>query len=164
MPNTNRSPRLFAWALLTLGAVAPAIPALAAPRACAVTFAVDVTEQMGTIDFTVDYSQVQGNFSLSGGSASCTTFVKGGRIFSKSTCDGSYESCQWGADRRLTVDQIFDSAVVGPTDLMICAFLSDQDPSAGNFAIGDATASDFQSGSALKAFPPHVFVRVVECQ
>lgn len=164
MPNTIRSLRVVAWVLLTLGAIAPATPVLAAPRACAVTFAVDVTEQMGTIDFTVDYSQVQGTFSQSGGSASCTTLVRGGRIFSKSTCDGNYESCQWGADRRLTVDQMFDSAVVGPTDLLTCAFLSDQEPSADSFAISGATASDFQSGSALKAFPPRVFARVVECQ
>lgn len=147
----------------TMFAVAVANSAHAVPRSCVITFAVGLSEPMGALQFTVDYSRVQGTFVNQVSSPSCRTVVAGGHVFTGLTCKGEYGACQWGDERMLKIATMFDAELKGPADVVECEFLTDGEPQLDGFTVVLDGAGAPETGRGLRRFPPHLSARSIAC-
>ncbi len=132
-------------------------------RECTVSFGIGLSETLASIQFSVDYSLVQGSFAGAGPQVACRSPIDGAWVFANDSCDGDYAMCQSGDDRTLVASVTHPHGFSGPTTLLRCTFESVADPAPEDFRLTLDGASAPTLDDVGK-FKPAVEVTSVACR
>lgn len=109
---------------------------------CILHFGLSESVPLSTLQFTIDYSNVQGSFVGSGLAVRCESPVTNASVTASDNCHGGYAECQWGTDRRLAVAVIGGPSFAGSGVIARCKFVSAELPAKTDFGVTvDATSA-----------------------
>lgn len=133
---------------------------LAASRAhattlCEVTFAVDATEAVTTVDIAADYSSAVGTFEGADLGAHCKPLVADTVLFARDTCTSPDNYCYFGANRALYLIASNAAGFEGDAEILSCSFVSPQGraPTAQDFSVSVRSANTLATGDASTTVP-----------
>ena len=135
----------IARALVLCGVLLPGIANGDATQSCKVVFGVSETPTLNTLQFTVDYSAIQGTFSSDGSNLQCFDRLEGTASHVTSSCTDGYEACQWGRNRELRVSLIGIRGFSGPAEILTCTFEAVDTPGTDDFEITVENAGEVES-------------------
>lgn len=151
MHSVRQRPRPLFLVATTVALLGAFLTSASAAVECDVTFSVGSAGLLGSLGWTVDYSDAPGLILGSGNSPSCTNLVSGGL--------GAFQDND--SAKTLSGGLIVEPAVSTPRALAMCRFQGDSVPLAANFV---ASAEDAADGNVIPIDPlPSVQVTNIEC-
>ena len=140
---------------------------------CNVAVSMISGENIGLLDFEVDYSRIQGAFVGQAKNVGCRVLAEDAAVQVTNSCQGGYDQCQWGDHRSLRImlskRQTFHSEIPPSLDgihassgLVSCQFYSAEPPPPDAFQVVLKSATRRADG--LLATPgPQLQVTSVTC-
>ena len=130
---------------------------------CTLTFALSESPPLSAVQFTVDYSRVQGSFVGSGAEVECASLVTNAATSVVDLCDGDYAQCEWGEGRLLKAAVIANAGFKGPARLMRCTFEAAEAPEVLDFTVQVDGASLARSSRSYGESESLLDIVSIEC-
>jgi hypothetical protein len=135
-----------------------------AALSCEVTFSIQPTESISTVDITVDYSSAVGTFDGSGFGVQCTALTEDTALIARDACSSPDNYCYFGAGRSLYLVASRSTGFDQDGDLVSCTFTSPE----GQTPTVDQFSATIRSAESLTTLDdttnlPSVRVNAVTC-